>query len=91
MVSELNLYEMWNEKNKLEEFSALEGTEVGEMCHALLLLASFPDYMSETLRNAVASEIIEQIQWFEENHEWVDVEIPARPASTRREFVYKGD
>jgi hypothetical protein len=90
-MSELNLYEMWAEKNKLEEFADGEGTEVGEMCHALLRLADYPDYMSEALRNVVAKEIMEQIKWFEENHEWVDVEVPARPASTRREFVYKGD
>ena len=90
-MSELNLYEMWAEKNKLEEFADLEGTEVGEMCQALLQLASYPDYMSEELRNAVAKEMMEQVQWFEENYEWVDVEIPARPSSTRREFVYKGD
>jgi hypothetical protein len=88
-VTEMNLYEMWAEKNKLEEFSDMEGTEVGEMCCTLLQLANYPDYMSKELRDAVAKEIMEQIKYFEENYEWVDVEVPARPASTRREFVQK--
>ena len=55
-MSKLNLYEMWGDKNKLEEFALQEGSEVGEMCQALLHLASYPDYMTETLRNAVANE-----------------------------------
>jgi hypothetical protein len=88
---ELNLYEMWAEKNRLEEFADMEGTEVGEMCRALLVLAQFPDYMSDTLRDTVATEIMEQLKWFEENYEWVDVVIPARPATTRREFQCKDD
>jgi hypothetical protein len=88
-MAELNLYEMWAEKNQLEEFADWENSEVGEMCRALLQLARYPDYMSDTLRDTVAAEIVAQIKWFEENYEWVEVVIPAKAARTRREFVYK--
>ena len=88
-MTELNLYEMWAEKNQLEEFADWENTEISEMCYGLLRLAAVPDYMSENLRQAVAQEIVDMIKWSEECFEWIDVPVPARAATTRREFVLK--
>jgi len=53
--------------NELEEYSNLEGTEFGEVCNALILLANYYSILSEPLRKSVEEEIIANLNYFKEN------------------------
>ena len=51
---------------QLEDYVSLEGTEIGEACGALCLLASRLDYLSEEFQRAVDKELVEQLKMFQE-------------------------
>lgn len=62
----MNLYEMDKEREELEKYADMEGTEKGELCHALLHVANYPDYMGYPFRLALEEEILDQLKMFKE-------------------------
>jgi len=51
---------------QLEVYVDLEGTEIGEACNALCLVASRMEYLSEEFQAAVDKELVEQLKMFQE-------------------------
>ena len=82
------------------KYSLIIGTVIIALIFAFLTSEIYERTLDDTKKDhqlqqlemskTVAKEIREQVKWFEDNYEWVDVEVPARPATTRKEFVYKG-
>lgn len=59
---------------ELEEYAAYEGTELGEVCEAIINVSRNLDYISEEFADAVVKEIQSQLVNFKENFEWVERE-----------------
>jgi hypothetical protein len=66
---------------ELEKYANLEGSELGELCQALIAVARYPDYCcSKKFFKAVEQEIDAQLKNFQDHCKIVDREEP----STRR-------
>ena len=57
-------YLMEKEIKELEEYANMEGTEIGELCHVLIRMANYRDYMSDEFRLALEKEIKSQLNMF---------------------------
>jgi hypothetical protein len=59
-----------DERNELIEqlkvYVNLEGTEIGEACNALCIIAGRMEYLSEEFQTAVDKELVEQLKMFQE-------------------------
>ncbi len=53
--------------NELTKYSELEGSEVGEICHLLIQITNFPDYISDDFKEALKKEMKAQLQNFKDN------------------------
>jgi hypothetical protein len=61
-------------RNELEEYASYEGTELGEVCNAIISVSGNLDYVSEGFAVAVVSEMKDQLANFKENFEWEERE-----------------
>lgn len=59
---------------ELRKYASVEGTEIGEMCTALIQASHFTDYVSEEFATALLTEMEEQLQNFQENSRIVEHE-----------------
>jgi hypothetical protein len=66
--------ELMDRVEELEKYAEVEGTEVGELCQALCVIAGYPSYMSDEFLEAVTKEICSQLDNFKKNTEWVTEE-----------------
>ena len=64
---ELDIMDMSEELEELETYADLEGTEVGELCHSLITVSHYPDYMDEVFEKALIKEILSQLVNFKNN------------------------
>jgi hypothetical protein len=53
---------------KLTEYCDMEGTEIGELCEALIWATYYPEYMSNEFEQALEKELLAQLKNFEENY-----------------------
>jgi len=62
--------------NELEEYTQLEGTEIGELCNALIAVAHRKDYCSsKKFIKALEQEIDEQLKNFKDHCKIVEREV----------------
>lgn len=57
---------------KLQEYSEMEGNELGDACRILCQLNRFCDYLSDEFVAALEKEFYEQLQNFTENTEIIE-------------------
>lgn len=52
---------------ELQEYAGLEGSELGEVCHALVYLSNYGSYVSDAFYEALYTEIESQLANFKTN------------------------
>lgn len=67
----------------LAEYADLDGTEWGEMIHALETMHTYSDYISEEMYNALKAEIESNYQWALDNCKIVE-EVETYTRTVRR-------
>jgi hypothetical protein len=72
---------------ELREFAALEGCELGECVSILLALTKYPSYISDVLKDALATEVSRIYRHFQEHAEIVTTEETV--TRTFRELLWK--
>ena len=81
------IYEMHKERTELEEYARLEGTEIGEMCRALLQMADCATYVTDKFADALAKEILEQLEMFQTQTSIVEKEETYTTTVKRLEWI----
>ena len=77
---------------RLEEYSEMEGTELGELCGLLCNMFSYTDYMVDNgFAKHLIKEIKLQLKRFEEEYEIDEVEEEPRSPRKYKELRWKGD
>lgn len=66
-LSMINVHGLRKKVELLNKYAVLEGTEYGEMCQALCLLAHYPDHMTEPFLEALVAEIERQLAHFQDH------------------------
>jgi hypothetical protein len=59
---------------ELEEYSKYEGTELGEVCGAIISTSYNLDYVSDEFAEALIKEMKDQLRNFKKNFEWIERE-----------------
>ena len=70
----MEIYDIESERNELEMYANLEGSEIGELCNMLLGIANLVVYASDSFHSALVQEIKEQLLMFKSKTKIVESE-----------------
>ena len=70
----MEVYDIESERNELEKYAILEGSEIGELCIALLHVANFASYMGDDFHAALVEEIKGQLEMFKNDTKIIETE-----------------
>jgi hypothetical protein len=85
----MNAYDMESEREELEKYARLEGTEIGELCFALLHVANLLSCASEEFHAAVVKEIIVQLEMFKAQTKIVEREVTRTQKYNELEWIFE--
>ena len=82
------VYNIGHEIQELEKYAQLEGSEIGELCSALIQTTYLTTCASDNFRAALVKEIKDQLKMFKDNTEIVEKEITSTQKCTELEWLY---
>ena len=83
----MEVYDIETERNELEKYAKLEGSEIGELCELLLTIANYGSYMGDEFHSALVEEIQSQLEMFKIQTKIVETEKTYNEKYTELEWL----